>query len=226
VRLGRDFARVDINGEEVQAGGVTPLPQVARTATTAGVRGLEFLVGVPGSVGGGVRQNAGCFGSEIVEVLDEVVIFSLDRGESSEVRAADLEMTYRRSSVKSNEIVLSATLKGWRGEADAGLAQIREHTRWRRLHQPGGTLNAGSVFKNPEGDSAGRIIDSLGLKGVRIGGASVSEKHANFFVAMPGTTASDVYLLVREVARIVATETGIDLEPEIQFVGDFGGGSE
>ena len=103
-----------------------------------------------------------------------------------------------------------------------GLSQIKEHTRWRKAHQPGGTLNAGSVFKNPPGDFAGRVIDQLGLKGLSVGGASVSEKHANFFVALPGTKATEVYLLVEQVAAKVRQATGIELEAEIQFAGAFG----
>jgi UDP-N-acetylmuramate dehydrogenase len=185
------------------------------------VRGLEFLIGVPGSTGGGVRQNAGCFGSEMSNVLVSARIFDLASGHESEVEAAKLELGYRHSCVASTEVVIAATMRGVEGKPEEGLELIREHTRWRRLNQPGGTLNAGSVFKNPLGDSAGRIIDSLGLKGLRVGGASVSVKHANFFVAMPGTEANDVYLLVRKVARLVKEETGIVLEPEIQFIGEF-----
>jgi UDP-N-acetylmuramate dehydrogenase len=101
-------------------------------------------------------------------------------------------------------------------------SKIREITRWRRDNQPGGTLNAGSVFKNPAGDSAGRIVDSLGLKGLRRGAVSVSERHANFFVAGEGATAQDLHALVLDVQNRVRVETGIDLEPEIRFVGDFG----
>ena len=106
-------------------------------------------------------------------------------------------------------------------DVEEGQARLREITRWRRDHQPGGTLNAGSVFRNPEGDAAGRIIDELGLKGFRVGGASVSEKHANFFEAGPEATAQDVYELVHEVRRIVQEKTGIELVPEVQFAGSF-----
>jgi UDP-N-acetylmuramate dehydrogenase len=100
--------------------------------------------------------------------------------------------------------------------------EIREIIRWRKEHQPGGTFNAGSVFKNPPGDAAGRIIDSMGLKGLRVGGAAVSDRHANFFVAAPGTSAQDVHDLVAEVRKRVREATGIDLEPELRFVGEFG----
>lgn len=223
LRLGPEFGEINLGraDETVTVGGVASLPQVARAAASAGKRGLEFLIGVPGSAGGGVRQNAGCFGSEVADVLEAARIFDLATGVERQRGPANLEMSYRHASVASTEVVLSALFKVTDGDASEGLDLIREHTRWRRLHQPGGTLNAGSVFKNPPGDSAGRIIDALGLKGLRVGGAEVSTKHANFFVAMPGASASHVYLLVKEVARRVEIETGTILEPELQFVGEF-----
>lgn len=220
IRLGRRFAGIE-TGEVVTAGGAAGLPQVARTATAAARRGVEFMIGIPGTVGGGVRQNAGCFGSEMVDVLETADLFDLGRGQTSTVGAGDLAMAYRQTNLAPTQIVLEARFRTDAGDPDEGAARIREITRWRRLHQPGGTLNAGSVFKNPPGDSAGRIIDSLGLKGTAVGGASVSEKHANFFVAMPGTKASEVYLLVAKVRETVKARTGIDLEPEIQFAGRF-----
>ncbi|HJU80819.1 MAG TPA: UDP-N-acetylmuramate dehydrogenase [Acidimicrobiia bacterium] len=220
IRLGRRFAGID-TGEVIVAGGAAGLPQVARTATAAGRRGVEFMIGIPGTVGGGVRQNAGCFGREMVDVLETADLFDLGGGQTTRVQAGDLAMAYRQTSVAPTQIVLEARFRTEAGDPEAGSALIREITRWRRLHQPGGTLNAGSVFKNPPGDSAGRIIDSLGLKGTAVGGASVSEKHANFFVAMPGTKASEVYLLVEKVREAVKARTGIDLEPEICFAGRF-----
>jgi UDP-N-acetylmuramate dehydrogenase len=221
VRLGKAFAKIEV-GATVVAGGAAALPQVARVATTAGRRGLEFMIGIPGSVGGGVRQNAGCFGREMVDVVETVEIFDLGDGHTVTAPATDLDLAYRQSNLGAEQIVVEARLRTEAGDAEEGLAIIREITRWRRLHQPGGTLNAGSVFKNPPGDSAGRLIDSLGLKGTTVGGASVSEKHANFFVAKPGTKALDVYLLVQQVAAAVKAQTGIELEAEVQFAGRFG----
>ncbi|MGH8923213.1 MAG: UDP-N-acetylmuramate dehydrogenase [Acidimicrobiia bacterium] len=220
IRLGSPYAAIEI-GTSVIAGGAAGLPQVARAATGAGRRGVEFMVGIPGSVGGGVRQNAGCFGREMVDVLESADVYDLGRGKQVIVRRGELEMGYRHTNVGSDQIVLQAQFAIEAGDAGEGGAVMREITRWRRLHQPGGTLNAGSVFKNPPGDSAGRIIDSLGLKGTAVGGASVSEKHANFFVAMPGTKAMEVYLLVEKVRQGVRDRTGIELEPEIQFAGRF-----
>jgi UDP-N-acetylmuramate dehydrogenase len=220
IRLGGALARIEVDGEVV-AGGGAGLPQLARAAVKGGRLGLEFMVGIPGSVGGAVRQNAGCFGCEMVDVLSWVDVFDLASGHLRRWPGGELGLSYRRSRIGPTEVVTAAGLVTIPGEPAVGEAKMREITRWRRTHQPGGTLNAGSVFKNPPGDAAGRIIDDLGLKGLRVGGASVSDKHANFFVANPGTTASDVYRLVRLVAHRVREATGIELEPEILFAGDF-----
>jgi UDP-N-acetylmuramate dehydrogenase len=220
IQLGHEFSRIEIS-EMVHAGGGAGMPQVARAATKAGRLGLEFLVGIPGSVGGGVRQNAGCFGQEIVDVLTSAVIYDLGQGRPRSVDVAGLDLSYRHSGIGPRELVIGANFRAEPGEPAVGEERIRTITRWRRDNQPGGTLNAGSVFKNPPGDSAGRIIDAVGLKGLAVGGASVSERHANFFVAMPGAKAIDVYRLVREVAARVEQATGIVLETEIQFAGVF-----
>jgi UDP-N-acetylmuramate dehydrogenase len=128
-------------------------------------------------------------------------------------------MSYRHSNVRPTEVVVEALFQAFPGEGDTGREELRRITRWRRDNQPGGTLNAGSVFKNPPGSTAGEIIDRLGLKGMRVGGVSVSHKHANFFVAGPEATAADIRRLVDVVKDRVFQETGTNLEPEIQFVG-------
>ena len=220
IQLGHEFSRIEVS-EMVHAGGGAGMPQVARAATKAGRLGLEFLVGIPGSVGGGVRQNAGCFGQEIVDVLVSAVIYDLALGRPRSVDVSGLDLSYRHSAVGPLDLVINATFQAEPGEPAVGEERMRAITRWRRDNQPGGTLNAGSVFKNPPGDSAGRIIDAAGLKGLAVGGAAVSERHANFFVAMPGARAVDVYRLVREVAARVEKATGIVLETEIQFAGAF-----
>lgn len=221
LRLGGTFTQVQVAGEVVRAGGAVPLPKLARAAVAAGRLGLEFYVGIPGSVGGAVRQNAGCFGTETKDVLASAAVLDLADGTRTRKRPVDLQLAYRHSNLAATEVVLEAAFHSREGDRDEGEERMREITRWRREHQPGGTLNAGSVFKNPPGDAAGRIIDRLGLKGLRVGGAAVSEKHANFFVAAAGTPAADVWKLVQEVRQRVAEATGIVLEPEIQFVGDF-----
>lgn len=219
VKLGGEFATAEITGDVVVAGAAMPLPKLARQAVADGLLGLEFFVGVPGSVGGAVRQNAGCFGVETRDRLVSARLIDLESGISEERNAAQLDLSYRHSNVAANEIVVSATFEGYRGEVAAGKEKMREITRWRKEHQPGGTLNAGSVFKNPEGVAAGELIDDLGLKGMSVGDVSVSEKHANFFVAGPEATADDIYRLVHLVKDTVFELSGTMLEPEIQFVG-------
>lgn len=226
VRLGGDFATIELRGEQVEAGGAVHLPTLARTAVKAALLGLEFFVGIPGSVGGAVRQNAGCHGSETVDVLDTAGVFDLETGEFSRRSGVDLDLRYRHSNLAPHEIVTSASFRCRAGDAVMGEETLREITRWRKEHQPGGTLNAGSVFKNPPGDYAGRLIDDLGLKGLHVGGASVSAKHANFFVAAPDATATDVYRLVTVIQARVFEATGVRLEPEIVFAGDFGVSTE
>jgi UDP-N-acetylmuramate dehydrogenase len=219
IRLGPGFGVIDIDGTVVTSGSSAPLAQVARSSVTGGLGGLEFFVGIPGSVGGAVRQNAGCFGSEARDRLIEATILDLSDSRMMTSTPDQLDMSYRHSSVTSTQVVLSARFQAWEGDVAQGLEELRRITRWRRDNQPGGTFNAGSVFKNPPGDTAGEIIDSLGLKGMRVGDVAVSIKHANFFVAGPGATSSDIRGLVVAVKDRVLEETGTNLEPEIQFVG-------
>jgi UDP-N-acetylmuramate dehydrogenase len=219
IRLGPPFARIDVEGTRVQAGGAAPLAHVARTSVDAGLAGLEFFVGVPGSVGGAVRQNAGCFGTETRDRLVSASLIDLADGRRREASPDDLEMPYRHSNVGSTELVVEALFQAAPGDVETGRHELRRITRWRRDNQPGGTFNAGSVFKNPPGSTAGEIIDSLGLKGMSVGDVAVSPKHANFFVAGPGATSDDIRRLVRQVKDRVFEETGTILEPEIQFVG-------
>ncbi|MGH8952257.1 MAG: UDP-N-acetylmuramate dehydrogenase [Acidimicrobiia bacterium] len=219
VRLGADFGVVEVEGTVVTAGGSAPLAQVARTSVGSGLTGLEFFIGVPGSVGGAVRQNAGCFGTETRDRLIEASVMDLRVGTTRRLGPDDLEMSYRRSNLVSTQVVVGAAFQAAPGDSEQGRAELRRITRWRRDNQPGGTFNAGSVFKNPAGATAGEIIDSLGLKGMRVGDVAVSEKHANFFVAGNGATSDDIRRLVSAVKDRVFEETGTILEPEIQFIG-------
>lgn len=219
VKLGGDFVSAEVTGDTVEAGGAMPLPRLARHAVEKGILGLEFFVGVPGSVGGAVRQNAGCFDIETRDRLVSAFVVDLETGAGTERDPTGLDLGYRHSNLRSTELVVSARFQGEAGDPAAGKAKMREITRWRKDHQPGGTLNAGSVFKNPPEMAAGELIDSLGLKGTTVGDVSVSDKHANFFVAGPGATADDIYRLVRLVKDTVFELSGTILEPEIQFVG-------
>lgn len=219
IKLMGEFTAASVSGTRVEAGGATPLPRLARLAVDAGLLGLEFFVGVPGSVGGAVRQNAGCFGTETKDCLIQAALVDLITGERSERDPESLDLAYRHSNVAADELVISAVFRGHRGEPTAGKEKMREITRWRKEHQPGGTLNAGSVFKNPAGLAAGELIDSLGLKGMEVGDVAVSKKHANFFVAGPEATSDDIRRLVEAVKDTVFELSGTILEPEIQFVG-------
>lgn len=218
LRLGEGFATIELDGTTARAGGAASLPVVARRTAAAGLTGFEWAVGVPGSIGGGVRMNAGGHGSDMAATLVRVRRFDLRSGEDGEVPAAELDLRYRNSSVGPAQIVVNATLALERGEAAASQATISEIVRWRRANQPGGQ-NAGSVFTNPPGDSAGRLVDAAGCKGLRIGTAAVSEKHANFIQADPGGSADDVLRLMLEVQRRVRDATGTQLVPETRLVG-------
>jgi UDP-N-acetylmuramate dehydrogenase len=214
------FEQVDVTGASVRAGGAAALPVVARRSAAAGLTGLEFYVGIPGSVGGAVRMNAGGHGRETVEVLREARLVDLldpdGPPEGTPRTPADLDLGYRHSGLAATDVVVQATLRVAPDDPAACEARIDEVVRWRREHQPGGA-NAGSVFRNPPGDAAGRLIEAAGLKGFRVGTAQVSEKHANFFQA--GDSADDVARLLGEVRRRVADATGVVLEPELLMVG-------
>jgi UDP-N-acetylmuramate dehydrogenase len=202
----------------VRAGGGAALPVVARQTVRAGLTGFEWAVGVPGSIGGAVRMNAGGHGSEMVEVLSRARLVDLRRGRDRVVIADELDLGYRRSSVVPDEVVVWAELALRPGDRAQGERELSEIVAWRRANQPGGQ-NAGSVFTNPAGDSAGRLIDVAGCKGFRVGSAEVSTKHANFFQADPGGSADDVWALMHEVQRRVRDATGVELHPETRLVG-------
>ena len=218
LRLGGTFAEVHLDDLSVIAGGATALPVLARQTAAAGLTGLEWAVGVPGSVGGGVRMNAGGHGSDLAATLTEVRLLDLRTGEDGSVPAAALALGYRHSSVAAHQVVCSARFHLARGDAEVATAEIAEIVRWRRDNQPGGP-NAGSVFTNPEGDSAGRLIEAAGGKGRRHGTAEVSTKHANFIQADPGGRAGDVRALMDEVRDLVRAETGVELVAETRLVG-------
>ena len=218
VVLGERFAEITVDGTTVRAGGAAALPVLARRTVAAGLTGLEWAVGVPGSVGGGVRMNAGGHGSDIAARLVRVRVHDLATGDDGVVPTADLDLGYRRSSLGASQVVVWAEFDLEPGDVGAGETVLADIVRWRRENQPGGQ-NAGSVFTNPDGDSAGRLVDAAGCKGLRLGSATVSDKHANFIQADPGGSADDVHALLREVQRRVREATGVDLHPELRLVG-------
>ena len=202
-------------------GGSVALPVAARQSVARGLTGFEWGVGVPGSVGGAVRMNAGGHGSDLASSLTSVRMFHLRKGREAHVNAVDLGLRFRGSALDDHHVVLSATVDlEWSKSPEASEAELQEVVRWRRENQPGGQ-NAGSVFVNPEPGkvSAGAVIDELGMRGMRVGSAQVSEKHANFIQADVGGNAQDVVALMAEVRRRVRDERGYVLRSEIRLIG-------
>lgn len=222
VLLGDGFAGIDIEGTTVRAGGGARLPVVARRTASAGLTGFEWAVGVPGSVGGGVRMNAGGHGSDMAASLRRARVADLLAGTDRWVDVAGLALGYRSSAVRRTDLVLAAELGLSPADPDRAGAVVAEIVAWRRANQPGGQ-NAGSVFTNPPGDSAGRLIDAAGCKGLRIGGAEVSSKHANFIQVDPGGRAADVVAVMDAVRARVRDHHGVELAAETHLVG-FGEG--
>ena len=214
---------VDAGAARVRAGGGAFLPVVARRTAAAGLTGLEWAVGVPGSVGGAVRMNAGGHGSDTSRTLARAGVVDLagwgdgDAG-LREAGVGQLGLGYRCSAVTATQVVVWAEFLLAPGDRATSEAEISGIVRWRREHQPGGQ-NAGSVFTNPPGDSAGRLVEAAGLKGLRVGSATVSPKHANFVQADDGGSADDVMALIEEVQRRVEDRTGVHLATELRLVG-------
>lgn len=206
--------------ETVVVGAGALLPIVARRTAHAGLTGFEWAVGVPGSIGGAIRMNAGGHGSDIAASLVDAEIFDLSSGQVTTRSASELGLRFRGSNLCDTDVVVSARLGLARGSAERSLAMIDEIVRWRRDNQPGGQ-NAGSVFVNPvPGEvSAGELIDRAGLRGFRIGTAEVSMKHANFIQADENGRAADVRAVMKHVHGVVQSVTGFDLRSEVRLVG-------
>ena len=218
VALGSGLAGFEIDGTTVTASGGALLPVLARASADAGLTGFEWAVGVPGTVGGGVRMNAGGHGSDMSESLVDAVVVDLHRGGATVHAATDLHLGYRSSSIASHQVVASIKLQLTFGDRSAGRRELAEIVQWRRANQPGGR-NAGSVFTNPEHAAAGALIESAGAKGLRIGSAEVSSKHANFIQSDEGGRAADIVEVMREVRRRVRADPGVELAMETHLVG-------
>jgi UDP-N-acetylmuramate dehydrogenase len=204
----------------VRAGGAVPLPRLARSTAQGGLLGLEAFSGFPSSVGGAVVMNAGCYGVEIKDVLVSTTTIGRD-GTRRRYRAGELEASYRRTALQGTGVVVaSATFQLRRGDAAASLARIEELNRKRWASLPSGLPNAGSIFRNPEGDFAGRLIEAVGLKGRSAGGAQISPKHANVIVNVGDARADDVLALMLLARTSVHERFGVELEPEIVLEGD------
>lgn len=211
------LAQIDQDRVRVEVG--VACPKVARFCTRAGLRGAEFLAGIPGTVGGALAMNAGAFGGETWELVESVE--TVDRHGVRRVHTpADFRIGYRSVVGPAGEWFLAATLRLSPGDTAAGSARIKELLERRAATQPTQQANAGSVFRNPPGDHAARLIESCGLKGECIGGACVSQKHANFIINTGDATAADIEALIARVAAEVEARCGVQLEREVRIVGE------
>lgn len=219
LRLGRGFRWAARDGDRLTAGGAMPLPALAGVALRHGLEGVEFGVAIPASVGGAVRMNAGAHGGEVCDVVERIDVYRIAAAAREAIAAADAGFAYRSSALPDDAIVVGATLRLRAGEPPAIRRRMDEARAWRRRTQPLAEPNCGSVFTNPPGGHAAKLIDEVGGKELREGGARVSAKHANFIVAEPGATARDVRRLIERVQALVRDRAGVELVPEVRLVG-------
>lgn len=224
VKLGRGFSGIawssDAAATRVRTGAAVPFKKVVLEAAARGCGGLEFAEGIPGSIGGGLLMNAGAFGGEMADVVESIDGTDPERGRVCFPRA-ELRFGYRRFDLPAGMIVTAVTFALQPGDPEQIRARMADAKRRRDSKQPLGLPNAGSIFKNPPGEYAGRLIDSVGLKGCRIGGAMVSEAHANFIVNVDRAQAADVKQLMDRIVDAVWQSKQIRLVPEIRLVGDW-----
>jgi UDP-N-acetylmuramate dehydrogenase len=215
LRLGTGFRGITIAGTSVHCGGAEPMPSVAVRTAQAGLTGFAWGCAVPGTMGGGVRMNAGAHGADMSDSLVGARVLDPRTGSLEWFDAASLAFGYRRSALPDGAVVTSVTLELVPEAPAVVLAEIDRIRTWRREHQPLSRPSCGSVFTNPPGASAGALIEAAGLKGSRIGGAQVSPTHANFIVTEPGATAHDVESLITRVVERVREHAGVELTTEV-----------
>jgi UDP-N-acetylmuramate dehydrogenase len=212
-----EIARIDDEHVRVESG--VSCAKVARFCAREGLAGAEFLCGIPGTMGGALAMNAGCFGGETWKLVESVEMLDRD-GKLHTHRANEFEVAYRHVTGPVGEWFVAAALKLAKGEAQGLLEANKKLLEKRGASQPTQQPNAGSVFRNPEGDFAARLIESAGLKGCTVGKAQVSEKHANFIVNLGGATASDIETLIEQVKNEVKQQHGVELQREVHLVGE------
>ena len=218
IRLGRGFNEVTVEGMRIRAGAAVPDVKVARTAQEAGIAGLSFLRGIPGSIGGALRMNGGAYGGEVKDVLIEAR--GVDRlGAGRVYNNADMGFNYRHCGVADDVIFTQALLQGVPGDAAGIAAEMNKITESRESTQPVKSRTGGSTFKNPPGHKAWQLIDAAGCRGLRRGGAQVSEMHTNFLINLGNATAADIEVLGETVRERVKQNSAIDLEWEIKRIG-------
>lgn len=218
VRLGKAFGKVSAEGDTLVCGGGASGIAVSSAARDAGIAGLEFLRGIPGTVGGFVRMNGGAYGREVADALVDVTIVTRN-GEIETRPLPALDYSYRHSNLRDGEIVIAARLKGQPGDKTAIQAEMDRIAAAREASQPLRTRTGGSTFKNPPGHKAWELVHNAGCRGLRVGGAEVSEKHSNFLINSHGARAADIEALGELVRAHVLREQGVSLEWEIQRVG-------
>jgi UDP-N-acetylmuramate dehydrogenase len=219
IKLGKAFAKVETHADHtVTCGAGAHGVLVASTARDAGIAGLEFMRGIPGTIGGFVRMNAGAYGRETADVLIDCDVVMPD-GELVNLPVADLQYTYRHSALPEGAVVVRARLQGEPGDPAVIGAEMERIAEARENSQPVRTKTGGSTFKNPEGHKAWQLVDEAGCRGLKMGGAQVSEKHTNFLINVGGATSADIEGLGEEVRRRVYQHSGVELEWEIQRVG-------
>jgi len=218
-----DFNEISFikNSGEVKVGSSVFLPDIARFYKDKNLINAEFLIGIPGSVGGAVKMNAGAYGWEFSDILSSIEVYNLVTKKIETLDKDDINFSYRSSSNLENKVIISATLIGTEGDPALIKSRLKENIKYRKDTQPSAIYNAGSVFKNTDQYSAGELIDKAELKGFSIDGVKVSNKHANFFVASKGANSSSLYKLVNHVKEVVDSKFGVSLQKEILFVGKF-----
>lgn len=221
IQMDRNMQEIRLEGNTIRACAGALLSSIAVAARNASLTGFEFAGGIPGTLGGACVMNAGAYGGEMKDVLKEVMVMTRD-GEILTLPAEKLEMGYRTSVIKKmGYLVLEAVISLEKGDEEAIRDRMKELSDLRTQKQPLDLPSAGSTFKRPEGYFAGKLIMDSGLRGCRIGGAQVSEKHCGFVVNADGATAGDVRALMDHVIQVVKEKYGVTLEPEVKFLGDF-----
>lgn len=220
ILLSADFSEITVKDDVITAAAGASLQRVCRLALESGLSGMEFAYGIPGTVGGAVYMNAGAYGGEIKDIVSRVTCVNR-QGEIITYKADELDLSYRSSRFStSGEIILSADFKLEKGDSSSIKARMDELMERRKSRQPLEYPSAGSAFKRPEGTFAGLVIEQSGLKGYTVGGAQISEKHANFIINRGGATADDIMTLISEVKKTVKEKTGYELECEIRIIDD------
>lgn len=219
VKIGHNLARICVAGQEITAEAGVKLAQVAQTARDAGLGGFEFSAGIPGTVGGAVVMNAGANGASISALVRKVLILSRE-GDFICKSREELGFGYRTSILQSEPaIIVEVSFTCHPREQELIRKQMADYLARRKASQPLYYPNAGSVFKNPPGDSAGRLIEAAGLKGKRVGDAQISNLHANFIINLGSATAQQVLSLIEDIREVVKNRFGVELQPEIRFTG-------